>query len=298
MKRISAKREVGERPESFSRGFPGRPGTLASHRRTVEKVILGIAQRLEEDLSLEELAGLAAMSPYHFHRVFRTLTGLPPGQFVSALRLERAKHLLLADDREVTDICYGVGYKSLGTFTSRFTELVGLPPTQFRQLGRTFRLEDLDDLWDLAQGTDAPGGTEIAGRVEARDPFRGIVFLGLFPQALPRQRPLACALAAGPGPYRLAAPADGRYFLFAVGLSWPAADPVDYLLCNRSVCGVASAGPVLVRGGRARGEATLELRPPELLDPPLLLTLPLLIRQRSDEKEQARRSVQLAADVP
>lgn len=287
MKRRSAKNGAGE-----------RPGTLASHRQTVEKVLLGISQRLEEDLPLEELAGLAAMSPYHFHRVFRTLTGLPPGQFVSALRLERAKHLLLADDREVTEICYGVGYKSLGTFTSRFTELVGLPPTQFRQLRRTFRLEGLGDLSDLAHGIDAPAGTEIAGRVGAGGPFRGILFIGLFPQALPRQRPLACALAASAGPYRLVAPADGRYFLFAVGLSWPADDPIDYLLCNRSVCSVASAGPVHVRGGRARGETTLDLRPPDLLDPPLLLTLPLLIRQRSYEKEQARRSVELSAGVP
>jgi AraC-like DNA-binding protein len=63
---------------------------------------------------------------------------------LSALRLGEAKRLLLITERSVTDICCDLGYNSLGTFTARFTQRVGLSPARLRRLGSGFRLESLE----------------------------------------------------------------------------------------------------------------------------------------------------------
>src|ERR1044072_6247332 len=106
-----------------------RPDTIASHYRAVERVILAMRERLDEALTLEDLAEVAIISPFYFDRIFRQITGIPPCQFLSALRMEAAKRLLLTSSLSVTDVCFEVGYNSLGTFTTRFTQLVGLPPS-------------------------------------------------------------------------------------------------------------------------------------------------------------------------
>lgn len=256
-----------------------RPDTVVSYRTAVERVVLAMRERIDQDLSLDEMAAMANLSPFHFLRVFRRLTGVPPGQFLAALRLEEAKRRLLLTDESVTDICFGVGYSSLGTFTSRFTQLVGLPPTQLRVLGRCFDLEHFAELARQCDPGDAADARRIDGKLETAGTASGLIFIGLFANPVPQDRPLACALATGSGPFRVLPPGDGRYFLFAAGLCWPEA-ALDLLLADRSVRAVASAGPVTVKGGSVRGGTTLVLRPPDILDPPLLVTLPLLITER------------------
>ena len=86
------------------------------HARSVERVIRAMTGRLDRPMTNEEMAEIACFSPYHFNRIFRGLTGIPPIQFHYALRLERAKRLLATTDLGVTDICFEVGYNSLGTF--------------------------------------------------------------------------------------------------------------------------------------------------------------------------------------
>ena len=279
MARRSAALGGGARMILWSPEVHSRPDTVASYRTAVERVVLAMRENLDQELTLDEMAALAHLSPFHFLRVFRRLTGVPPGQFLAALRLEEAKRRLLLTDDSVTDICFAVGYSSLGTFTSRFTQLVGLPPTQLRVLGRSF---DLEHFAELAQYCDHSGGAaagRIDGRLETAGTSSGLIFIGLFANPVPQDRPLACALATGSGPFRVLPPGDGRYFLFAAGLRWPEA-ALDLLLADRSVRAVASAGPITVRGGKARGGTTLALRPPDVLDPPLLVTLPLLITER------------------
>lgn len=78
------------------------------------------------------MAEIASMSVYHFARVFREQTGLPPATYLAALRLSEAKRLLIETSLSVADICSKVGYNSIGTFTSRFTQVVGMSPGKFR----------------------------------------------------------------------------------------------------------------------------------------------------------------------
>jgi AraC family transcriptional regulator len=247
---------------------------------TVEQVVGWMRQNLDAEVSMEQLAEKAGVSPFHFLRTFRRFTGVTPALFLSALRLEEAKRLLLTTRRSVTDICFDVGYNSLGTFTSRFTHLVGLSPARLRHLGSGFHLESLAPAAErLSASPPAAGSIPVTGTLGG-DPPAGVIFLGLFSHPVPQQRPLACALLTAPGPFRLNAPGSGVYHLFAACFS-RASDPRDFLLSSRAVRQVASGGPLTLRAGEdPPAPLDLRLRPLTALDPPLLVALPLLMAER------------------
>src|SRR5437870_9475368 len=85
-----------------------------------------------EPLSLDEMARRAGYSRFHFLRAFRDAYGETPGAYLSRRRIERAKDLLRAANLTVTEICFLVGFSSLGSFSSRFSELVGCSPSAYR----------------------------------------------------------------------------------------------------------------------------------------------------------------------
>src|SRR5438094_4835510 len=109
-----------------------RQVTLAAQTQAVERAIQVMHTHLHELLTLEDLAAVAYLSPFHFTRVFGRLIGIPPGEFLSALRFQAARRLLVTTALSVTDICFEVGYPSIGSFTTRFTHLVVLCPRVFR----------------------------------------------------------------------------------------------------------------------------------------------------------------------
>jgi transcriptional regulator GlxA family with amidase domain len=83
-------------------------------------------------LDVAALARFALMSPGHFSRSFRAAFGETPYSYLMTRRIERAKALLRRGDMSVTDVCFAVGCTSLGSFSSRFTELVGESPSSYR----------------------------------------------------------------------------------------------------------------------------------------------------------------------
>jgi transcriptional regulator GlxA family with amidase domain len=83
-------------------------------------------------LDVASLARAALMSPGHFSRQFRTAYGETPYAYLMTRRIERAKALLRLGDMSVTEVCMAVGCTSLGSFSARFTELVGETPTAYR----------------------------------------------------------------------------------------------------------------------------------------------------------------------
>jgi len=86
-----------------------------------------------EPLDLEALAAVAGMSKYHFQRLFTATYGLSPAAHLSRRRVERAQDLLRATNLTVTEVCHAVGFSSLGSFSSRFRELVGESPSEFQR---------------------------------------------------------------------------------------------------------------------------------------------------------------------
>ncbi|MFF5443975.1 helix-turn-helix transcriptional regulator [Streptomyces sp. NPDC012888] len=83
-------------------------------------------------LDVTALARVALMSPGHFSRSFRAAYGESPYSYLMTRRIERAKALLRRGDLTVTEVCFEVGCTSLGSFSSRFTELVGESPSAYR----------------------------------------------------------------------------------------------------------------------------------------------------------------------
>lgn len=88
-----------------------------------------------EPLDVQALARTALMSAGHFSRSFRAAYGETPYSYLMTRRIERAKALLRRGDLSVTDVCFAVGCTSLGSFSSRFTELVGESPSAYRARG-------------------------------------------------------------------------------------------------------------------------------------------------------------------
>src|SRR2546426_10441944 len=115
-----------------------RHDTLAAHTQAARCAIQAMHTHLHEVLTLEDLASVACLSPSHFTRVFGHLIGIPPGEFLSALRFQAARRLLGTTSLSVTDICFEVGYTTTGSFTSRFTRLVGLSPRLLRPRAQAF----------------------------------------------------------------------------------------------------------------------------------------------------------------
>jgi AraC-like DNA-binding protein len=89
-----------------------------------------------EPLCIARLARLAEVSEAHFIRTFRATFGETPHCYLQRRRVERAMFLLRSTDRSVTDICFDIGFNSLGTFSRTFQDVVGESPTAFRQRGR------------------------------------------------------------------------------------------------------------------------------------------------------------------
>ena len=87
------------------------------------------------ELDIDALARLAACSPSHFIRTFRRTFGETPHRYLQRRRVERAMHLLRSTPTSVTDVCWAVGFASLGTFTRTFVSVVGETPTAYRARG-------------------------------------------------------------------------------------------------------------------------------------------------------------------
>jgi AraC-like DNA-binding protein len=104
---------------------------LARLRRVRDRIDREYAQPLD----VEALARAARMSAGHLSRQFRLAYGESPYSYLMTRRVERAMALLRRGDLSVTDVCFAVGCSSLGTFSTRFNELVGVPPSVYREHG-------------------------------------------------------------------------------------------------------------------------------------------------------------------
>jgi AraC-like DNA-binding protein len=110
-----------------------RPEELKQLRRARDLIDREYARPLD----VPALARAAFMSPAHFSRQFRAAYGETPYNYLMTRRIERAKTLLRRGDMSVTDVCMAVGCTSLGSFSSRFTELVGESPSAYRSRNHT-----------------------------------------------------------------------------------------------------------------------------------------------------------------
>jgi AraC-like DNA-binding protein len=98
-----------------------------------------LAAEYQSQLLLDHAARQACLSPFHFHRLFRATFGETPHDFLTRIRMDRARRLLASGELTVTEVCMEIGYSSLGSFSTKFQATVGRAPTEYqRQFRRVF----------------------------------------------------------------------------------------------------------------------------------------------------------------
>jgi AraC-like DNA-binding protein len=249
--------------------YPAEP-----HAEAVRRALAFMRANLPEPQGLADHARAAALSPYHFHRVFRGLTGVTPGRFLTALRLAEAKRLLLCTSTSAAFIGSSVGYLSTGAFTGQFTRLVGLAPGRFRMAGRALggaRVADVLGACPVVEG-------EAAGRIRVHvgprpDGTAGAVVLAAFPTGVPQDWPTTCTVVAAGTTGELVGPGPAHHVL---GFSLPTTASLRQALLADTPDLYVGRADLPGQGGAPDRVVQLTLRAVTPFDPPLLTALPLL----------------------
>jgi AraC-like DNA-binding protein len=114
------------------------PAKARDRRRAVETA-LWIDANSHQEIALERAAGEAGISPFHFLRLFASVLGVTPHQYLVRSRLRHAARLLADDDRPITEIAYDVGFGDLSNFVRTFHRAAGVSPRRFREASRGMR---------------------------------------------------------------------------------------------------------------------------------------------------------------
>ena len=113
-------------------------------------------------LDIAKLAGVAIVSEAHFIRQFKAVFGETPHRYLQRRRVERSMFLLRETDRSVTDVCFDVGFTSLGTFSRTFREIIGETPSAYREGHGPMVAPNCVQMWAMrpryAAGEGPPGG--------------------------------------------------------------------------------------------------------------------------------------------
>ncbi|HTJ38381.1 MAG TPA: AraC family transcriptional regulator [Dactylosporangium sp.] len=212
------------------------------HREAVSRAVEAMQSDLSAAWTLDEIAGSVSFSSFYFHRIFRETTTLPPARFLAALRMAEAKRLLLHSRLTVAAISGKVGYTSVGTFTTQFGRLVGMPPQRLRRLARS-----------------------VAGRLVRSAPM---VLLGL--SAAPAAEAAQWTLGGAAGPAGLPA---GDYRVLALEEGWPVTAALVDQVPDSYRTGVVTAGLQSHRWTAPPDPQALHRPCP--IDPPVLTAEPL-----------------------
>jgi AraC-like DNA-binding protein len=261
-------------PEENGQALPShRPGTVEAYRTSVERVIAHMKVHLDKALDLDQLARIAGISKFHLVRVFDELTGTTPHHFLACLRVQRAKELLLKPGASITDVCFEVGYASLGTFSKTFSTLVGVSPQDFRAMPKKLTIRQFAmAVWNYLAAEPEVSGPPLEGRIESPSGRRGFIFVGVFPRGVPQGVPLSGTVLLKPGVFRLGRPSLPEFHLLAVLI--PFSVNLSAMMATLPVGLVASLR--LPGNDASTSRPRLRLRPLRLTDPPIVLALPAL----------------------
>ena len=245
-------------------------------QKAIERAIATMWDRYDQPLSLSEVADTAILSRFYFSRVFRSITGTSPGRFLAAVRLQRAKNILLESTLSVTDISYRVGYNSPGTFTSRFTSSVGMSPTRYRwmsHVGMAPLPEGEPPAQVITPRSVVRGYGSVHGRVTMPPsdiPMR--IYVGAFNGPIAQGLPVACDILESSGSFLLNAVPEGAWFIRAVAVAVRDIDPRPWA---RSPLFVGASHLVSIGSGSAQ-RLDIDMHRTCTLDLPVLLALPEL----------------------
>lgn len=224
-------------------------------------VLRTMERDLAEQVTIDDLASTALLSKFHFSRTFKTTTGISPGRFLYAMRMQAAKRYLRGTRLSILEISNLVGYRSVGSFSSRFTMSVGIPPSAYRD--RTLLRPEF---WTQAARSGGKRAT-IRGTVATghrRAP--GAFLVGIFPSPMVEGRPISGAITDMQGRFVLHNVPGGTWYL----LAYPAAADHTTLVGTPGPP-MGTVGPITLRPVARLWTADVELRSRSAFEPPVLL---------------------------
>ena len=236
---------------------PTKTATRRDYHERILGVLVHIQSHLDHALDLDELARVAAFSPFHFHRIFRGMVGESVAEHIRRLRLERAAQQLKTSDLPVTQVAFNAGYETHEAFTRAFRAMFEQSPSAFRKEHRKIPVRPAaSGVHYAVDGTigefQSPLGSEVAVdvRIETVEPMR-VAFMrhvGSYDQVGPLWErfftfAMRCGLL-GPGFQMLGVPHDDP------GVTPP--DKLRYDACitvNASFQAQGEVGVQEIRGG-------------------------------------------------
>ncbi|WP_308314761.1 AraC family transcriptional regulator [Bacillus sp. V3-13] len=253
------------------------------HKKAAEEAIKYMQKHLDQDITTVELATHVGYSTYHFIRIFKEITGVTPRHYLSALRIESGKQILLDSSASNLKTLLAIGFRSMGSFSSRFKQLVGLSPKGFR-----LESEALVNYVNQYKHKEIVAPVDVSNQspcihchMQVPSSFKGLIFVGLFPRPIPDQRPVAgTALHHTKRIHSFANVPPGQYYVLAAGIPW-SLNPKNYFVYDKALRGKSE--PVTVQEDSIL-EVNVELREPLPYDPPILVNLPLLLFEKDNDE--------------
>ncbi|WP_425100859.1 helix-turn-helix domain-containing protein [Tropicibacter sp. S64] len=259
----------------LSRQNDGVVADRAADAEAVASVIRQMKLPQNGTVTLDEWAEYAGLGKYRLTDAFRTLTGIPPMTFHNAEKLELAKRLLVFEEMSVTDTCFDIGFESLGSFISKFTTQVGIPPGKY---ARTMKETGFAELFVLALAHGLKDGAE--GAAQARLRFERPVWSGapgviaaIFRKPIPSGMPTVWRFihALGTG---TSVPLQTKGYCLAASL------PLRPAMADLINLKPALIGRAELRPGVA--ETRIAMVEPTVFDPPVTLAVPALFCRESN----------------
>ncbi|MGO5014670.1 helix-turn-helix transcriptional regulator [Niallia sp. Sow4_A1] len=223
----------------------------------------------DDTLTLDSIANSVNLSKFHFNRVFKKITGIPPRKYLMSIRLYKSKQLLHESNLRLTDICFDVGYNSLSTFTSKFKSEVGISPSTYKEKTSILDFKEL-------QHKKVNGG-EITGRIIAPPNFVGTIFIGLFNEFIPSGEPIACSIQNRDGDFLIDGFPNGEFYLFVAGANKK--DGLRFPIDTDNLYRCMHLEKISVKDNSINLTYPLKLREKNIADPPIILSLEHLYKK-------------------
>lgn len=233
----------------------------------------------DESLNLDELAQASNLSSFHFNRLFKKLIGIPPRKFLMLIRLAESKKLLLETNWNSTDICFEVGYNSLGTYTTKFTEMVGVSPKEFRN---KTDLPTWGEQYIPFEHISFIGKYTVSIELRLPENFEGNCFIGLFTTPMPVGQPIACAIQKTNGNVLLQGISPGEYFLFAA--AYEKGCNLNLMLDSHVKYVFKYPQKIKIIDKSLKLSVPIYLKNKKTFDPPIVLSLPHMYKKIKDYK--------------
>ncbi|MFD2044281.1 helix-turn-helix domain-containing protein [Ornithinibacillus salinisoli] len=257
-------------------------------KKVVLQAIEYMKNHIDEEITSEALAKHVGYSPYHFSRIFKDITGVSPRHYLSALRIEAGKEILINSSSSILKTLLHVGFRSMGSFNTKFKKFVGLPPKQFQS-----SIQDLHQFINEFEFSEELTQIDIQNpsitcHLEIPSTFKGILFVGLFPRPIPDQNPIhGTAISHHEKSCTFTNIPLGTYYIMATAIS-RSINPINYFVLDNALRGMADT-PIHIQENTAETVHIL-LREPLPYDPPILINLPKLLFEKDNKANKKKNN--------